>query len=301
MDCLHPLRIPNPKWNPHENISANKYLYVPCGRCEACVVNTANEWRTRLQLEYESSDSGYFVTLTYADTSLPFKTCSDSFGDSHLVCPVSKRDVQLFLKRVRKAFKGCTVRYYAVSEYCPTSLRPHYHLLLFNLVLGYGNREKERIEVTKVLERCWSNGFVTVDDVTSGRISYVTKYLTCTQDLPEYYPKPFRLMSRNPGIGSSYLNRRSLVEWHRKYLINYFPDGEFKKRLPRYLLTKIFDDDMLSQISEESQRLRKEKFWRDVENAYYGGYIDLQDFRRDMTERFLRMYEHKLKKSRKDL
>lgn len=46
----------------------------------------------------------------------------------------SKRDAQLFLKRVRKnlsKYSDEKIRYYIVSEYGPKTFRAHYHVLFF--------------------------------------------------------------------------------------------------------------------------------------------------------------------------
>ena len=50
----------------------------------------------------------------------------------------------------------------------------------------------------------------------------------------------FFLMSRRPAIGSSYLTAKS-KKWHISNDSWYFPDGKFKKPLPRYFRNKIFD------------------------------------------------------------
>ena len=45
---------------------------------------------------------------------------------------VCNRDLDLFLKRLRSYYPDEKIRYYALSEYGPTSFRPHWHLLLFS-------------------------------------------------------------------------------------------------------------------------------------------------------------------------
>ena len=45
---------------------------------------------------------------------------------------VCNRDLDLFLKRLRSYYPDEKLRYYAVSEYGPSSYRPHWHLLLFS-------------------------------------------------------------------------------------------------------------------------------------------------------------------------
>ena len=62
-----------------------------------------------------------FLTLTFDDLHLP---ASGS---------VNVRDVQLFLKRFRKAltYRNMKIRFFACGEYGDKNLRPHYHLIIF--------------------------------------------------------------------------------------------------------------------------------------------------------------------------
>lgn len=297
MDCLKPLWISNPDQNDKEH----PQILVPCGKCESCIINNANEWRIRLEIENEHNESSYFVTLTYNDASLPIQTCSDSIGNSYIVPVVCKRDIQNFFKRLRKRFQGSKIRYFLVSEYGPLTLRPHYHFLLFGLPILYSNEIKQKCFVTRQIEKVWSNGNVMVDSVTQGRISYVTKYMSCTTDLPEYLPKPFRLMSTRPALGSCYLDKSNLISWHRSNLACYYPIGNVKARLPRYLKDKIFDDDMKSQLKENFQNVRNDQWNKRLKLSGELGYSNVFDYIEDSRNRLLRKFDKKLKKSRKDL
>ena len=229
MDCLHPCYNFNTCCYGQDDIRCEK-CSVPCGKCAACIVSSANEWRVRLQIEKEHCDNCYFVTLTYSDDTLPIDVFTDSFGARHIIPYVCKRDCQNFFKRLRKKFGNSKIRYYLVSEYGPATLRPHYHFILFNLPLSSASSLQREIEATKIIQECWDNGSITLDEVTDARISYVTKYLSCVTDLPEWYPKPFRLMSKRPGIGSGYLDKRNLIDWHRVNLACYYPQGDKKLR-----------------------------------------------------------------------
>lgn len=298
MDCLHPVTVSVDTYDNDNHFTRIQKISVPCGKCPSCVVSSANEWRTRLKIEKDHSDSSYFVTLTYDDDSVPLSACTDSFGMRFIAPVVSKRDVQLFLKRLRKKFP---FRYFIVSEYGPTYLRPHYHGIFFGFPLFSRDPLLQDSKITKIIEECWTNGFVTVDSVTDGRISYVTKYLTCVQDLPEYLPRPFRLMSRNPGIGASYLSKTSLISWHRDNLACYYPEKDHKCRLPRYLKDKIFDDDMKCEISDRIRSFRSSQLSEDISLSSELGYSNFVDFRHSNIDSFVRKFDRKLKKSRKDV
>ncbi|MCE3047900.1 hypothetical protein LW137_00305 [Helicobacter sp. faydin-H23] len=89
--------------------------------------------------------SSIFVTLTYSNEFLPSPPS------------VSKRELQLFLKRLRKALGDKKIRYYACGEYGDTFLRPHYHLIIF----GMGNTSEE----VKLIEKIWNKGLIYVRNV----------------------------------------------------------------------------------------------------------------------------------------
>lgn len=296
MDCFHPLTITNP--NEYARDNGYPTVLVPCGKCESCIVSGANEWRVRLHIENDCSDLSYFLTLTYDESHLPIQECTDSFGDSISVPVVCKRDIQLFLKRLRKLYYDSKIRYFLVSEYCPTTLRPHYHCLLFGLSRQYKDNIKQTIKDEKRIGKCWSCGFVTLDKVTNGRIAYCTKYLSCLTVLPEFLPKPFRLMSRKPGLGAVYMDNPRLVDWHRLTLANYYPSNGFKMRLPRYLKDKLFDDEMKDQIKENIDQYRKDKFSDDIKLANELGYESYVDFRHQSLQRQIYKFNQKYVKNR---
>lgn len=300
MDCLHPLVIQNPS-NDQEYVARNPKILVPCGRCEACIISSANQWRVRLQIENQFAISAFFVTLTYDDDKIPYAKCSNSFGETVVAPVVCKRDCQLFFKRLRKLYETSQIRYFLCSEYGPSTFRPHYHVLVFGIIPPFDDHFKTRIQITKDIQKCWSNGFVTVDDVTDGRISYVTKYLSCTTDLPEYLPKPFRLMSRRPGLGAIYMDQKDRIEWHRNNLSCYFPQGKSKFTLPRFLKDKIFDDSMKADIKESIDSYRVDKQIESELLAKRYGYSNRFDFEMDRYDRLIRKFNGKFKKSRKNI
>ena len=69
---------------------------------------------------------------------------------------VCNRDLDLFLKRLRSYYPDEKLRYYAVSEYGPTSFRPHWHLLLFS------NSERFSQTVCENVSKAWSYGRICV-------------------------------------------------------------------------------------------------------------------------------------------
>lgn len=180
------------------NQYTHEWLQVPCGHCAGCVT-TQNYQRTMvLDRHFASYPFCYFVTLTYNEQYVPK-------SDTGLNI-VSKRDVQLFIKRLRKLANYEEIFYFCASEYGPTSLRPHYHLL-------FGFDSSELAEnfprfvseswVTYVDGSPFSNGFVDVQSVVGGATQYVTSYIHSNSHLPvelREFPT-FTLSSRFPQTG----------------------------------------------------------------------------------------------------
>lgn len=93
-------------------------LAFPCGQCPRCRISRRRILTHRILLESFSHKFSSFVTLTYDEQFLPK-------GGS-----LSIRDVQKWLKRLRKAVHPEKIRHYYVGEY-GDGLRPHYHIALF--------------------------------------------------------------------------------------------------------------------------------------------------------------------------
>lgn len=156
-----------------------------------------------------------FLTLTYDDEYLPP-------GGTLVV-----RDLQLFMKRLRKR-KGEGIRFYASGEYGDGNLRPHYHLLLFNVEFEdrtflRENVRGERLYCSKECHDLWPYGFNVIGDVTFDSAAYVARYVMKKVDgakraaghyvaydadglVFERAPE-FAIMSRRPGIGRPYYEK----------------------------------------------------------------------------------------------
>jgi len=107
------------------------------------------------------------------------------------------RDMQLFLKRLRRNLPGRLVRYFGVGEYGDESWRPHFHLVLF----GVG------LEEETVIQKSWGMGYICVQEAAwetiQYTVGYVVKKLTKFNDplLAGRFPE-FARMSLRPGIGA---------------------------------------------------------------------------------------------------
>lgn len=205
-----------------------------------------------------------FVTLTYDDEFLP--------PAGTLV----KRDLQLFMKRLRKA-KGSGIRFYASGEYGDVNGRPHYHLLLFNCgfsdrIFLRENRRGERLYTSPSLRDLWPYGFNVIGDVTFDSAAYVARYVMKKVDgkkreaghyqvydedglIHERVPE-FAVMSRGgrtgKGIGYSYyLKYGEEIRNHDSVVI----EGREVKP-PRFYdrLTEEYSEAALHQYKRERKR-----------------------------------------------
>lgn len=231
---------------------------VPCGKCIPCLSRRQSDWTVRLSNEYYSSTGAIFVTLTYRDEDIPvrrvrpfydpLKSSRPDAVDLNVLC---KRDVQLYLKRLRKALSPNIIRFFCCGEYGPKTFRPHYHLILFNYPRGY----------EKLIHDCWKKGYTTMSKVTPARIAYVAKYAACYTFLPDIYKqkdiRPFVTCSK--GIGAQYLTD-SMVTYHRETLSTFLIQNGYKKPLPKYYKDRIFDDQMKYDISVRTQQYRDKLF-----------------------------------------
>ena len=163
-------------------------------------------------METRYHEHAWFVTFTYRDEDLP-----SDFS-------VSKREVQLLMKRIRREFV-VPIRSFTAAEYGDSegaTKRPHYHSILWGLPLSdlCDERTSQRgfaMWKSPSLEACWGKGFVDVARVDRSTLSYVAGYSfkklggrraeeayrrvhPVTGEVLQVEPE-FALMSRRPGIG----------------------------------------------------------------------------------------------------
>jgi len=174
-------------------------LPVPCGRCMNCRLKKARSWAVRIMHESQMWPDNCFVTLTYDEENIP--------PGGSLV----KRDLQLFMKKLRRHFDGRTIRYYGVGEYGENLSRPHYHLILFNCFFEdqyvWTHKDGYNTYVSDTLMKLWPQGHSLIGDCNSDTAMYCAGYVTkkyIGSDIDSVYGgklPEFALMSRRPGIG----------------------------------------------------------------------------------------------------
>lgn len=287
MKCFNPVYISNPLYPEHD---PRPKISVPCGKCASCLKSSSDDWSIRLEEELRSSISAYFITLTYDDAHLPLQEVTVSADSGSTILPVvNLDDVSAFVKRLRsfhkRLFNGqdlLPIRFFVCSEYGPTTLRPHYHGIFFNIFPSLSSSEVDMVKIHKAIEKIWSNGFIKVDSVTSNRIKYVTKYCFSQYDVPYYLPKPGHRMSRNPGLGSSYINNEDRVNWHKQFMANYYPlPGGKKARLPRYYKDRIFSDEEKAVLYQDYLVYALEK--SEEERTLFNSFHHLDDARKEVV------------------
>lgn len=145
-----------------------KDMIVPCGKCFTCRSKYRLGWQLRLQHELLSYNyNAMFLTLTYNEENLP---------DNETLL---KKDVQDFIKRLRKFYSDVKIRYFAVGEYGTLRHRPHYHLIIY----GLRAPEQKRKSMLNwkygqfIQDTIWKKGYAFVGYVNSKCISYVSKYV----------------------------------------------------------------------------------------------------------------------------
>lgn len=236
MECFAPFQ------KQHE--ITGKYYDFPCGKCPNCLKSRVSGWSFRLMKHEQANKSAHFITLTYDTDHVPITP--NGF------MTLAKRDIQLFMKRLRKMSPKSSVldkiSYYACGEYGGKTNRPHYHLIMYN------------VDVLKV-EKAWNLGAIHVGDVTGASVGYTLKYMMKEGKIPMHANddriKEFQLVSK--GIGINYLTPQ-MQNWHKADLENrmYVPLTDGKKiRMPRYYKNKIYNEEERERIASHLKMVKR--------------------------------------------
>ena len=150
------------------------------------------------------------------------------FNSRQFLPYLCKKDIQLFIKRLRrysdyyinqnydkykKTYRQSSkIRYFIGGEYGPSTLRPHYHMLLW-----FDNDEIAK-NFQFLLSKSWQNGFTSWSIANERRVQYCAKYISCAPYLPSIYEnepfRPFFLCSKKPAIGTYGLKLEALQKLH---------------------------------------------------------------------------------------
>ena len=243
---------------------------VSCGKCPVCRKNRCNEWVFRLMIEERYCIASHFVTLTYDTWSVPLtknNMMTLHKGDKCYYRKGPKKgqwngkyetDLQKYIKAIRKknneiadkkGIERPKVVYWATGEYGDKNYRPHYHLIIFNVL------------DSNIFAECWKkkyidgkyrqSGIVHIGNCTSDSVAYCLKYLDKENRIPlhsnDKRRKEYNIQSLN--IGAAYLTDQ-MIEYHKRHLNRYYLRvGRFKYKMPRYYADKIFTEEEKRKIS----------------------------------------------------
>lgn len=259
---------------------------LPCGKCEKCLSFRAKNWAIRAMHEARYYEQNSFITLTYKDSHLPFKTIKKSDiteNKKHIdkkevsycggintpenPATLYKRDFQLFMKRLRKELwkdYGVRIKYLMCGEYGEKRSRPHYHALIFgfqfpDLSITSNNAGCEyNIYNSEMLARIWSHGVVKVGNVSMKSAAYVCRY-TMKKMYGGDGIKEYQLTDRIPpylacshGIGRRFYEEYETQILQNDYILH--PETMSRCQLPRYydkLIEKKFGENKLQKIKQK--------------------------------------------------
>lgn len=272
-------------------------LKLPCSNCIGCRLDRSKQNAVRLMCEAQLHKKCSFITLTLNDETLrarrqewepavpyipPFEEPQGRDVNAHSTLAygyastrldsLSKRDLQLFMKRLRFELStrepSTRVRFYGVGEYGGLTGRPHYHIALFGEDFSddriyWRTSGDHRCYRSSRLEKLWSIdgnklGNCEIGDLTIDSAAYIASYVMkkvngkmahehYRRELPNgeifWLTPEFALMSRGGRRG-----RGLAAEWFSKYNNDVYPldkvvfDGKQLKP-PRYFDKLLADYD----------------------------------------------------------
>ena len=207
-----------------------------CGQCLPCRIRRRRLWTHRMLLEALDHSDSCFLTLTYSDENLPILGSKKRGISSNTSLPshgnLNPRDLQLWLKRFRKAISPSKMRFYAVGEYGDESYRPHYHAAIFgyprcsqgntqtplrrrpasSAPVGYDPGRPTCCAHCALVYDTWGLGRIFVGSLETHSAQYIAQYTTKKLTAPDdtrlkrgnqWLHPEFARMSRRPGIGSN--------------------------------------------------------------------------------------------------
>lgn len=261
----------------------NTEIEIACGRCIGCRLDKARQWAIRILFESTLYDQNCFITLTYNDDNLPE-------GGS-----LNKRDIQLFFKRLRKAFPNQSIRYFQCGEYGDLLSRPHHHAIIFNFdfedKVPFKRSGEYQLYVSKTLAKLWPYGIHSIGNLTFDSACYTARYILkkiTGDNADEHYQgrlPEFVTMSRRPGIGKEWFELFSKDLYNHDVCV---VSDDFIARPPKYFdtLYDLTDSDHLKILKKRRMKRAKDN----PDNKY-----DRLEIRRKVAEikqeRIRRQYE----------
>ena len=282
------------------DMAGYEVVQVPCGHCIGCRLDYSRQWANRCYLESLGSNHTYFITLTYDDDNLPI----GKFGNATLV----PEDLKKFLKDLRAYYKYHfnidNIRFFGCGEYGDLSLRPHYHLIMFNLPIPDLTSDFKYMEdgqeiitqhvqngyiyyYSDIIHKIWNKGNILIGEATWQAMAYVARYVTKKingNDGDVYealgIESVFVRMSRMPGLGESYFREHykdiygndNVIIFNGKNSIASQPPRYFDKLVDKYELSDI-DLEAIKKYRQEHSEAAQTSFDK-LSNCSYLDYIE---------------------------
>lgn len=288
-----------------EPIYHPKDIMIPCGGCKECRLAKSRQWADRMMLELDHSKTAVFVTLTYDPEHIHVSMFDDN---DEPIFTLDKRDVQLFLKRLRKRFEPRELRFYLSGEYGDSTGRPHFHAIIYGLSLSdfpdarplFRNKFNQWIYTSEFFTSIWGLGLCSIANVSWQTCAYVARYTLkkLTGAMSDIYAlrqqlPPFALMSRKPGIAGYYpLEHPDCFD--KSYLYtrdDYGVSPRTKMFLPSYIFDKLslINPELYAKIKAErrlSAKLSMDNQLADTDLGFVE-YLEFKDYEFDVRARKL--------------
>ena len=233
----------------------------PCGKCTGCRIDYSRAKAIRSMHEIRYWPASSFVTLTYNKDNL-------IYNKNGIAPTVTRRDLQLFFKSLRRKLEPQKIAYMASAEYGEQHARPHYHAILFGEDFKFDREpwEQEGLFTSPTLSNAWGNkGNAIIGDVAYDSVAYVASYtvkkLNGEMAVSEYddlgRTRPFGAMSSKPAIG------RRFIE---DYLYDVYPRDTVlingvEVRPPRYYddYLKVKDPDLYDRVMHKRAKKSEQR------------------------------------------
>lgn len=271
MACDAPISI---KYDPPISDGKGGFIYYfpgDCGKCLKCLYKRKAEWSFRMVQEKRDSFSAYFVTLTYAEWSVPVGEdgyCGNKNDHSDFVRWLRYFENEKRLKergymsseeltRVKNSIdeyakdeKGnpkFRLKYYCALEYGDSENgRPHFHYILFN-VHDINNIDRAWSEILRDSEGNYypnrSKGKIDIQECNVNTIDYVLKYMVKDKKEGENEDKQKECSFMSKGIGVGYVDPE-FIRYAAKPESNQVVNTRGSKiALPRYYRKKFLSEE----------------------------------------------------------
>lgn len=265
MACFHPIKGYRAPGGEIKFARPGAFVDLPvtisCDQCYGCRLERSRQWAVRImhhaQIEEQQGNESCFITLTYDDEHLPE---DGSLDVTHW---------QSFAKSLRKRIGP--FKFFHCGEYGDANYRPHYHAALFKTDFRFDREQVSTSEsghplyTSPTLEKAWGRGHHWVGSLSYQSAAYVARYIMKKRtgiDADSHYLDPktgvilkseYTTMSRNPGLGSS---------WIEKYVHDVYPRDQVicngkPARPPKYYDNYLekFDFEMYTRVKAKRARM----------------------------------------------